>query len=96
MKHEQIMNTGYAAARPNAVIEISVEYTFLYDAVSLLFADRVKVAADVLVHLEHVYLGLLEDCLHLVVAYDLTLVLWILKIVGFDMLPELLDHLRSG
>jgi hypothetical protein len=98
MKHEQIMNTGYAAACPKRchrnlrrVSVIVVEVVVC----SLLF-DGVKVAADILVHLEHVHLGLLEDCMHLVVAYDLSFVLWVLEIVGFDVFPKLLDHLRPG
>jgi hypothetical protein len=34
--------------------------------------------------------------LHLVIANNLTLVLGVLKVVRFDVLPELLDHLGSG
>lgn len=75
---------------------ISVESVLVEVVACSLLFDGVKVAADILVHLEHVYPSLLEDCMHLVVAYDLSLVLWVLEIVGFDVFPELLDHLRSG
>ena len=62
----------------------------------LLLVDRVQVAPDQLVHLEHVDLGLLEHGRHLVVAEDLALVLWVLELVALDVFPELLDDLRAG
>lgn len=52
-------------------------------------------ASNFLVHPEHVDASLLEYSLHLLVAQDLALVLGILKIVGLDVLPELLDDLRA-
>ena len=63
---------------------------------SLLLANRVEVAANVLVHPEHVNLSLLENCLQLFIADELALVLRILEFVGFDVFPKLLDHLGSG
>lgn len=51
--------------------------------------------ANVLVHLEHVHLGLLKHGHHLLVASNLALVTGILQIVGLDVLPEFLDDLGS-
>lgn len=51
--------------------------------------------ANLLVHLEHVNPGLLENSLHFGVAANLSFVGRILKIVGFDMFPESLDNLRA-
>jgi hypothetical protein len=53
-------------------------------------------ASNILVHPEHVDPGLLEHGLHFLIAEDLALVLGILKIVGLDVLPQLLDDLRAG
>lgn len=44
-------------------------------------------AANHLVHLEHVHLGLLEDLAHHVVALDLALVAGVLELVALDVLP---------
>lgn len=49
--------------------------------------------SNVLVHSKHVHLGLLENGLHLFVAQDLALVLGVLKLICFDVFPQLLDHL---
>ena len=54
----------------------------------VLFIRRVEVLVQDLGHGEHVDFILLEHRSHRLVAYDLTLVFWILKIIGFDMLPE--------
>lgn len=61
-----------------------------------LLLNGVEMASNVLVHSEHVDLGLLEHSLHLLVAADLALVCGILEIVGLDVLPQLLDDLRTG
>ena len=53
------------------------------------------VLAELLVHLEHVDPIDLEYGAELVVANDLLLVLWILHIVGLDVIPERLDDLRT-
>lgn len=52
-------------------------------------------ASNLLVHPEHVDASLLENSLHLLVAENLALVLGVLKIVGLDVFPELLDNLRA-
>lgn len=52
-------------------------------------------ATDILVHPKHVNSCLFEDCLHLLVANDLTFVVRVLKVICFDVFPELLDNLRS-
>lgn len=51
--------------------------------------------SDVLVHLEHGDLGLLEYGVHLGVANNLALVLRILQIIGLDVFPELVNDLKS-
>lgn len=61
----------------------------------LLLLDGVEMAPNHLVHLEHVYLGLLENGMHLVVAQDLPLVFRVLQLVSLDVFPELLDDLRA-
>jgi hypothetical protein len=99
----QPINAGYAAARLKRC-HLKSSLTFLVpmhahalpSCRSSLFSNRVKVVSNILVHPEHVHPGLLEDCLHLFVAYNLAFVLGILKIVCFDVFPELLDNLRSG
>lgn len=53
-------------------------------------------ASNILVHPEHVDFGLLENSLHLLVAADLALVRGVLQIIGLDVLPQLLDDLRTG
>lgn len=53
-------------------------------------------AADQLVHLKHVDRVLLEDCLHPLVTAYLAFVLRLLQVIGLDVLPQLLDNLRSG
>lgn len=67
-----------------------VKYILLFPHLSrlspLLF-NGVEMASDILVHAEHVDLGLLEHGLHLLVAADLALVCGILEIVGLDVLP---------
>lgn len=57
--------------------------------------NRVEVVTDKFVHLKHVNLVELEYRCHLFVAYDSPFVCRILEIVGFDMLPQLLDDLRA-
>ena len=54
-----------------------------------------------LVHLEHVNLGLLKDGHHLFIANDLSFILGVLQVIGLDVFPKLLDdlgarELRSG
>lgn len=61
----------------------------------LFLVDRVKVAADQLVHRKHIQAALLEYGLHLFVAKNLSLIVWVLKIVALDVLPELFDNLGS-
>lgn len=61
----------------------------------LLLVDRVQLVPQQLVHGEHVNLLLLEDSLEFGVADDLTLVVGILKVLLLDVVPELLDHLRT-
>jgi hypothetical protein len=51
--------------------------------------------ANDLIHLEHVHLRLLENSMHFVVASDLSLILWVLKVIRLDVLPQLLDYLWS-
>lgn len=68
----------------------------LLELLSLLLFDRVKVRADHFVHLEHVHSRLFENGMHFVVATDLPLVFGVLKIVAFNMLPELLNDLWAG
>lgn len=58
----------------------------------LCLLDGVKMVADLLVHTEHVNLGLLEDGLHLLIAKNLSPVVWILEVVGLDVCPEALDN----
>lgn len=60
-----------------------------------LLSNGIEVASNLLVHPEHVDASLLEYSLHLLVADDLALVLGVLKIVGLDVLPELLNDLRA-
>lgn len=99
----QTINAGYAAARLERC-RLKSLLSFLVpmhapvspSCSSSLFPNRIKVVSNILVHPEHVHPGLLEDCQHLFVTYNLALVLGILKIVCFDMFPKLLDHLRSG
>ena len=58
--------------------------------------DRVQLAAQELVHGEHVDLVLLEDGVELFVAEDLSLVARVLELVALDVVPELLDDLGAG
>lgn len=51
--------------------------------------------ANLLVHLEHVDPGLLKYSLHLGVAQNLALIARILQVIGLDVLPKLLDNLRT-
>lgn len=60
------------------------------------FSDGVEMITNLLVHAKHVYPGLLEDCLHFLIAENLALIARILQVIALDMLPELLDHLRTG
>lgn len=60
-----------------------------------LLLNRIEMVSNFLVHLEHVNLGLLKHSHHLLVASDLALVARVLQVVSLDMLPELLDNLRS-
>lgn len=57
--------------------------------------ERVELAAEELVHREHVDGGLLEHRLHLVVAAYLSLVGGLLQVIRFDVLPQFLDDLRT-
>lgn len=57
--------------------------------------ERVELAAQELVHREHVDGCLLEYRLHLVVAAYLTLVAGLLQVVRLDVLPEFLDDLGT-
>lgn len=57
--------------------------------------ERVELAAEELVHREHVDSGLLEHGLHLVIAAYLSLVGWLLQVVRLDVLPQFLDDLRT-
>lgn len=58
--------------------------------------DGVQVVPDLTVHAEHGHLGLLEDRLELLVAYNLASVVWILQVVLLDVLPDFLDHMGTG
>lgn len=62
---------------------------------SLLF-DGVEVVANLLVHAEHIDLGLFEDGLHLFVTTDLSFVVGVLEVIGLYVLPQTLDNMRSG
>lgn len=62
----------------------------------LLLSNGVEMASNVLVHTEHIDLGLLEYGHHLLVTADLAFVFGILKVICFDVLPQLLDNLRAG
>jgi hypothetical protein len=62
---------------------------------TLCLLDGVKMVADLLVHAEHVNLRLLEDGLHLLIAKNLSPVVWILEVVGLDVCPETLDNSGS-
>lgn len=57
--------------------------------------ERVELAAEELVHGEHVDSALLEYCLELLVAADLALVGGLLQVVRLDVLPELFDNLGT-
>lgn len=61
----------------------------------LFLSHGVEMTANVLVHLEHVNSWLLENGLHLCVAYDLTTVAGVLELIGLDVLPKFLDDLGS-
>ena len=61
----------------------------------LLLVDGVQVRIEDLVHGEHVDAVLLEDSAHGIVAADLALVVGVLQVACFDVLPYLLDGLRS-
>ena len=65
------------------------------DEVNGLLFDIVKLLTQYLVHGEHVYLILLEHQLKLLVATDLALVGWVLKVTLFDISPYLFDDLGS-
>jgi hypothetical protein len=56
----------------------------------------VDLLADEFVHFEHVQPVYAKHLLHRLVAQYLTLVLGVLEIVCFDVVPELLDKLRTG
>jgi len=43
----------------------------------------------------HMYTVLLEDCPKRIITQYLTLIIWFLKIVGFDVFPYLLHYLRT-
>lgn len=60
----------------------------------LCFLDLIQMFAQYLVHGEHMNLVLLKDGIHLIVAEDLPLVVWILKIQCLNMIPDLLNRLR--
>lgn len=55
--------------------------------------DGVELAAQEFVHGEHVDLVLPEDSPQLFVTVNVAFVVGVLELVGFDMVPELLDHL---
>ena len=52
--------------------------------------------AQYFIHGEHVNLLLFEDCVHLIVAEDLPLVVWILKTQRLNMIPDLFNCLWAG
>lgn len=56
--------------------------------------DGIQLAAEELVHREHVDRGLLEHRLQLVVTAYLALVTGLLQVVRLDVLPQFLDNLR--
>ena len=62
----------------------------------LVLFDGIQVRVEDLVHGEHVDAVLLEDGAHGIVAADLALVAGVLEVARFDVLPDLLDGLRSG
>jgi hypothetical protein len=59
-----------------------------------LLVQGIQLLVDKLGHLEHVDPVGLEDFSHRSIAEDVSLVGRVLKIIGFDVLPELLGHLR--
>lgn len=61
----------------------------------LFFRHWIEVLANLFVHFKHVHLGLSKHSHHLLVAYDLASVFWVLEIIAFDMLPKSLHHLRA-
>ena len=61
----------------------------------LVLFDGIQVCVEDLVHGEHVDAVLLEDGAHGIVAADLALVAGVLEVARFDVLPDLLDGLRS-
>jgi len=58
--------------------------------------DRIEILVEDLVHSEHVYAVLLEDCAHSIVAPNLALVARVLEFARLDIFPYLLYRLRSG
>ena len=60
-----------------------------------LFLNIIELFAQEFVHGEHVNLILLKHQLHLLVTNDLAPVVRVLEFIGFDVLPYLLDDLRS-
>lgn len=61
-----------------------------------LLLDGVELVPEELVHREHVNLILFEDGVQFLVAADLPLVIGVLEPVVLDVIPELLDNLRTG
>jgi len=57
--------------------------------------DRIEILVEDLVHGEHVYAVLLEDCAHSIVAPNLALVARVLEFARLDIFPYLLYRLRS-
>lgn len=98
------MNAKYATSRQNhryvdvltsAVIGPPVSQVSSWCHTGLLLSHRIEVVTDLLVHTEHVNLGLLKDSMHFLVANDLALVAGILQIISLDVFPKLLDNLRA-
>ena len=61
----------------------------------LLILDWVELVAEEFVHLEHIHSAGLENRLHLFVAAYLAFIFGILKVVCFNVLPQLFDNLRT-
>jgi len=60
------------------------------------FIRRIQILIQNLVHCKHMHPILLEDVSHGFVASNLPLVARVLQVIGFDVLPDLLDSLRAG
>ena len=74
-------------------IFLSINRQMQSNRLEALFLNLIELLAQDLVHCEHVHLVLFENCMHPLIASDLTFVFWDLQVPLFDILPDFLDHL---